>query len=187
MKRQSSFHEKGFTLVEIMLTIVLLSIIFMAISSFWGISSRESKVRAERLADQVSRVIHDGLLNITIGKSEGWVVLTGAVIRIESATWSVSTWVVRYQYGDWQPFKSISLLSEDPNYKIEKIFWYGWVNGASGTTDSVKILMDTMSGSFADITDPNSQWATEIRVRVRYMDYTKLVIFDRRTGRIEIK
>lgn len=170
-----------------MLTIVLLSIIFIAISSFWGISARDSKIRAERLAQQVAWVIHDGLLNITIGKSEWWVVLTGATIRIESATWSISTGVVRYQYGDGQPFKSISLLNEDPNYKIEKIFWYGGVSGASGVTDSVRILMDTMSWSFADISDINAQGATEIRVRVRYMDYTKLVIFDRRTGRIEIQ
>ncbi len=183
MKRQSSFGQYGFTLVEIMLVIVLLGVIFYSMASFWSPQWKENSIKVERLANHISDILHTGLINITIWKVEDGVTLTGAKIRIAIGTWDSLTGVVRYQYGN-TPFQSIALLDEDSNYQVERIRWNGWVLISTWITDEIEIhLSQTGNLFFGDDMD-NS--ATEVDIRVRYMDKTKTITFDRRTGRIEV-
>ena len=184
MKRQSSLTQKGFTLVEIMLVIVLLGIIFYSMTSFWSPQWKENSIKVERLANNISDVLHMGLINITIWKVENGVTLTGARIRVAIGTWDSLTGMVRYQYGN-NPFQAITLFDEDSHYQVERILWDGWVLTLTGVTEKLDItLSQTGNFFFGDTNMDNS--ATEVNIRVRYMDKTKTLTFDRRTGRIEI-
>jgi prepilin-type N-terminal cleavage/methylation domain-containing protein len=184
MKRQSSFWQYGFTLVEIMLVIVLLGVIFYSMASFWSPQWKENSIKVERLANNISDILHTGLINITIWKVENGVTLTGARIRVAIGTWDSLTGIVRYQYGN-TPFQSISLFDEDSHYQVERIGWNGWVLVPTGVTERLDITLSQTGNFFlGDINMDNS--ATEVDIRVRYMDKTKTVTFDRRTGRIEI-
>ena len=183
MKRQSSLAQKGFTLVEIMLVIVLLGIIFYSMTSFWSPQWKENSIKVERLANNISDVLHMGLMNIAIWKVENGVTLTGARIRVAIGTWDSLTGMVRYQYGN-NPFQAITLFDEDSHYQVERIWWNGWVLTPTGTTDKLDINLAQTERTFSWVNMDNT--ATEVNIRVRYMEKIKTVTFDRRTGRIEI-
>lgn len=167
-----------------MLVVVLLWIIYYAMGSFWSFQWRENSIKAERLANSIADVIHDGLMNITIWKVESGITLTGAKIRLAIGTGDSLTGMVRYQYGSNNLFQSISLLDEDSHYQVDRISWNGWVITPTGTTDKLDIILGQNERTFSGADVENS--ATEIKIRVRYMEKTKTVTFDRRTGRVEV-
>jgi len=110
------------------------------------------------------------------------VTLTGARIRFVATSDSLSG-TVRYQYGN-TPSQAISLFDEDSHYQVDRISWNGGILTQTGTTDKLDIILGQNERSFSGVDAENS--ATEVQIRVRYMEKTKTVTFDRRTGRIEV-
>jgi len=167
MKRQSSFGQYGFTLVEIMLVIVILGIISYAMSSFGAFQWTENSMKAGKLANNISNILHTGLINITIWKVESGITLTGAKIHITVGTGDSLTWVIRYQYWT-NPFQAVSLFDEDSHYQVDRIWWNGWVVILTGTTDKLDINLSQNERTFSGTNMDNT--ATEVNIRVRYME-----------------
>ena len=76
-------------------------------------------------------------------------------------------------------------FDNDTKYEIRSIKGY---NGTlSGTTSTLTIQMDKNGTVFTGTTNPAFfSTATTLEIQVRYIDRTKKVIYDKRTGRIEI-
>jgi prepilin-type N-terminal cleavage/methylation domain-containing protein len=67
MKTQRSFSKSGFTLLELMVVIAILGLLFVVYSRF-SYQPQEHLMKAERLANKISSVLHDALLQVTIGR-----------------------------------------------------------------------------------------------------------------------
>lgn len=65
MKTQFSLRKSGFTMVEIMVVIAILAFLYYTFSRL-SFQPQENLTRAERLANKISSVLHDGLLQVTI-------------------------------------------------------------------------------------------------------------------------
>jgi hypothetical protein len=145
-----------------------------------GISFRanENLTKAERLADKLSQILHDGLLGITVGRMDQTKKpVDHEIISISTSTGISWNFVGTTLSGVFAP----PYYDNDTSYQIESISWSGGTTPGSGSSIMIDIQRDQIT--FSGTTDTTN---TLLTVQMRYLDRRKKVIFDRRTGRIEI-
>jgi prepilin-type N-terminal cleavage/methylation domain-containing protein len=180
MKTQFSFYKYGFTLVELMIVISILAMLFYSLSKF-TFNPQENIVKAERLANKIAAVIHEWLINVKI-----W--------RMDMARNPVTQAIISFSTSTGMSWRYTSILSGsfappfydgDIRYEIRDITWTGWRSpwAVSGTSAYISFIMTGDRVSFSGITNDT---ATIVTIRSRYGNMNKKIIFDRRTGRIEV-
>ncbi len=180
MKTQFSFRKYGFTLVEIAIVISILTYIFYAFTKF-SFRPQENLGKAERLANRVASVLHEWLMNVAIGRMDGSQnPTTQANIIVSTSTWISWTYTSHLTGSFVSPFYDL-----DPLYEIRDITWTGGraPGAVTGTSAYLSIYIDNDRVSFSGIANDT---ATIVTIRTRYIDMNKKVVFDRRTGRIEV-
>lgn len=187
---QFSFTKDGFTMFEIVVVIAIIGMIFAWMANF-TFRPQENIVKAERLAAKIQSIIHSTNVWLMMGRMNGSsTAMTGAVIDIyisgstnsgNSMYWTMSSTL------SWKlivPFFN----DNDIMYQIESIKGcVGWsATASSWTTDHVMIIMDRDRISFTG-SSPFPSESNILEIKVKYVDMEKKVIFDRRTGRTEIR
>ncbi|MBP9779818.1 prepilin-type N-terminal cleavage/methylation domain-containing protein [Candidatus Gracilibacteria bacterium] len=181
MKTQFSFRKYGFTLVELMIVISIIMYIFYQFSRI-SFLPREDVAKAERLANKVASVLHEGLMNVSIGRMDATKqAVTGATISFSTSTgiyWKYTTVMT----GSFAP----PYYDADLKYEIRDITWTGGRSpgAVSGTSTGFTIIIDNNRSIFTGTT--LNATATVVTIRTRYRNMNKKVVFDRRTGRIEV-
>lgn len=180
MKTQFSFRKYGFTLVEITLVISILIFIVIAFSRL-SFRPQENITKAERLANKIASVIHEWLINVEIGRMDkNSNPTTQAIISVSTSTWVSWNYTPLLTWSFVPPF-----FDSDPVYEIRDITWTGWrLPGAiSWTTPYLSIIIDRNRVIFSWALNDTAPIVT---IRTRYSTMNKKVVFDRRTGRIEV-
>jgi Tfp pilus assembly protein FimT len=183
MKTQFSFKQYGFTLVEIMVTIAILIFLSWITLSF-NTNPQQHLARAERLANKIADTLHDALSFIQIGRMDNSIppqAVTGALLTFVTGTGGR---IQSYYNDTLNTTSQAPYYDSDTNYTIESIAWTGGLVTPTGTASLIQILISpnviTFSGAGIDTTAPIVTFTS------RYMTRAKKVIFDRRTGRIEV-
>ena len=189
MKTQFSFTNSGFTMFEIVVVIGIIGIIFASLSRF-TLQPQENITKAERLAAKIQSVIHSSNVSLMMGRMDAsWDATTWATIRIYASWVTTSGNTLSWQLTPTLSGKLIPPFFNDNDifYQVESIKWcVGWWSTSSWATDFVEITMNKNSISFTG-TSPFPTNSNIIEINVRYLDMAKKVIFDRRTGRTEIR
>lgn len=178
MKRQSSFWQRGFTMIEIMLVIALIAM-FFAFTSRFTLAPQQNITKAERLANKIQSIIQASSVAVMMGRmDQNQIATTGAIL-----TFSTSTGI-SWRYTDGLSGSLTSpFFDRDTYYEISQIRWRD-AGTTSGTGNFVQIDMAKWGNSFTGGTIPPS--AVILEIESRYNDMYKKVIYDRRTGRTEI-
>lgn len=191
MKTQFSLHKYGFTMVELMVVIAIVWFLFVVFSRF-SYQPQEHLARAERLANKISSVLHDGLLQITIGRMAPdpanpslALAVTGAIVTIWTNNctnlWgSGITWYYTPTLS-WQIHPPI--FDEDYGYEIESISATWGTTTGTGDCLAINIARDAISFSGTENLHASN---TIVTITTKYLTMRKKVLFDRRTGRIEV-
>lgn len=167
-----------------MVVIAILAFLYYTFARF-SYRPQENLTRAERLANKVSSVLHDGLLQITIGRMDGNNnAVTGATLHfgnsgcLAASGWSGITWSYTQSLsGQLRP----PFFDGDQNYAIDTIAWTGWTTPWSG--NCIDVILSRNAMSFSGISDLTS---TIVTITTKYQTMKKKVLFDRRTGRVEV-
>ncbi len=180
MKTQFSFRKYGFTLIELMVVISILIFLFYQFSKI-SFLPQENLWKAERLANKVASILHEWLINVAIGRMDKDRNPTSqAIIHVSTSTGISWEYTPMLSWSIVPPF-----YDGDVAYKIHDITWTGWrAPGAlTGTSANLIITIDWDRVTFSWITNDT---ATIVTIRSRYINKNKKVVFDRRTGRIEV-
>ncbi len=181
MKTQFSFRKYGFTLIEIAIVISILGVLFYQFSKI-SFRPQEDLAKAERLANRISSILHEWLINVTIGRMDvTQSATTQATIGVSTTTGIIWRYTSALSGSFIPPF-----YDGDAKYEIRDITWTGWRASAwaiSGTSAYITVIANANSVSFSGIANTT---ATTVTFRTRYLNMNKKVIFDRRTGRIEV-
>lgn len=197
MKTQFSFTKSGFTMFEIVVVISIIGILFASISRF-TLEPQENIAKAERLASKVQSIIHSSNVSLMLWRMDQSTVpmaTTGAIIKIY-ASWATSSGNSIY----WQLAPTLSGKLVQPFYNDNDRFYQiesikgcvGWsITANSWITNTAEIRMTrgsiSFTWSFDTLTALQIEALNILEINVRYMDMGKKVIFDRRTGRTEIR
>ncbi len=104
-----NIKNAGFTLVEVMVVILIISIL-VALGNYWDFTQRREKARLEELAVQLTAMMDQEKTNTLLGKTE-W----GAIVRQRKIELSFT--------GDILTYKSFADLVEDTEWN------YCWTPG----------------------------------------------------------
>ncbi len=185
MKTQFSFSKSGFTLIEIMVVIAIIAFLFWVMSQI-SFRSGENLAKAERLANKIQWVLHNSAVNVMMGRMDQTkLAVTGATLTL-TASGGGTQWMTWVYTPSMTGSVQAPFFDNDTKYEIRSIKWYDATS--SGTTSTLTIQMDKNGTTFTG----TSWWATFpsnsniLEIQVRYVDRTKKVIYDKRTGRIEI-
>lgn len=182
MKTQSSFSQSGFTMVEIMVVIAIIGMIFGFMSQI-NFRAQENITKAERLANKVQSLLHTTSVSLMMGRMDS---------TNKASTWATIVITATGTTGhgiSWNLTNSLSgtflspFFDADPRYEIKSII--GCSSTLSGSTNTVTIDIQPNETIFTGSTLPAN--ANLLEIRVWYLDMFKKVVFDRRTGRIEIR
>ena len=181
MKTQFSFRKYGFTLIELMVVISIIIFIFYQFSKI-SFLPQENIAKAERLANKVASVLHEWLMNVSIGRMDANKTPTlQAIINISTSTWISWKYTSALSWSFARPF-----YDGDLKYEIRDITWTGgrapW--NITGTSAYLSVIIDKDRSIFTWTTLNDT--ATIVTIRTRYLNMNKKVVFDRRTGRIEV-
>ncbi len=189
MKTQFSFTKSGFTMVEIMVVIVIIASLFVTLSRV-TFKPQENIVKAERLASKIQSILHSSNVSLMLWRMDSNnIATTWATINIYASWVSLSGNTISWQLaptlsGKLQP---PFFNDNDSFYQIESIKGcIGWWSTSSWVTSSVQISMSKNSISFSGAS-PFPSGSNIIEINVRYINMAKKIIFDRRTGRTEIR
>ncbi len=184
MKTQFSFSKSGFTLVEIMVVIAIIGFLFGVMSQI-SFRPQENLTKAERLANKVQSVLHNSAVNVMMGRMDkNNIAVTGATLSL-TASWGGTQGLWWIYTPNMTGALRAPFFDNDAKYEIRSIKWYSATT--SGTTLNIIIQMDKNGTTFTG-TSNNAFFATAttLEIQLRYVDRTKKVIYDTRTGRIEI-
>lgn len=180
MKTQFTFQKYGFTLIELMIVISILAFLYYSLTKF-SYNPQENMTKSERLANKVAASIHEGLINVKIGRMDSARnPVTQAIVGFSTST-GINWRYTALLTGSFAP----PFYDGDTKYEIRDITWTGWraPGATSGTSSYISIIVDSGRVSFSGIANDT---ATIVTIRTRYVNMNKKVIFDRRTGRIEV-
>lgn len=186
MKTQFSFSQRGFTMVEIMVVIAIISSLFAMMSQI-DFRPQQNLTNAERIANKIQSIFHTSNVSVMMGRmDQNSVAATGATIELfASWAWHRVDWVLTDTLsGTFQaPF-----FDGDTKYEIQTIKGCEGGTTNSGYTNSVIVDISRDGTVFTGTTDqPLFAQANILEIQVRYINMSKKIIFDRRTGRIEIR
>lgn len=184
MKTQFSFSKSGFTLLEIMVVIAIIGFLFWVMSQI-SFRPQENLTKAERLANKVQSILHISAVNVMMGRMDrNNVAVTGATLNL-TASWGGTQGMSWIYTPNMTGSMQVPFFDNDTKYEIRSIKWYNATT--SGTTLNLQIQMDKNGTTFTG-TSNNAFFSTAntLEIQLRYIDRTKKVIYDRRTGRIEI-
>lgn len=171
-------------MVEIMVVIAILAFLYSTFLRF-SYQPQGNLTRAERLANKISSVLHDGLLQTTIGRMDNTgSAVTGATLHFWNSSCSTASggqWIT-WSYTQYLSGKLLPpFFDQDNDYVLDTISWTWGTTPSSGNCIDIVITRDTMS--FSGIPDTSN---TIVTFTARYLTMRKKVLFDRRTGRIEV-
>lgn len=186
MKTQFSFYKRGFTLIEIMVVIAIVAFLF-ALMSQVNFRAQENITKAERMANKLQNILHTSAVAVMMGRmDQNKIAATGATIRISTSTWVSWNYTSSLNWSFVPPF-----FDSDNTYQIYSIKWCKWTS--SWVTNLFVINMTAEWASFSGSTTSADPWITSIadtnilEIQLRYVDMIKKVIYDKRTGKIEVR
>ena len=166
-----------------MVTISIIAIITASMLSF-NTNPQQHLTRADRLATRIASNLHDALSFIQIGRMDNNIppeAVTGAVLTFSTGTGGRMT---SFYNASLSGAFQAPYYDNDSNYQIDSITWTGGINTPSGSLNLLEISITngniTFSGAGIDTTAPIVTFSS------RYITRSKKVIFDRRTGRVEV-
>jgi hypothetical protein len=184
MKTQSSFRHYGFTMIELMFVVTTMLLLWYLTS---GMSYRpqEHHIKAERLANKISSLLHETSLFLSSGRMDNTdppQAITGAILTFSTGTGGKISW---YYSQNLNGIFQNPYFDGDPNYYIESIEWTGALSAPISGTVSVVDVIFSKDGTVFSGAGINTG-ATLLTFKARYGTRAKNVLFDRRTGRVEI-
>lgn len=185
MKTQFSFSKSGFTMIEIMVVIAIIGSMFALVSQI-NFRSQENMTKAERIANKIQGILHTSSVSVMMWRMDQYSTgTTWANITI-SRSGSIDHGVSWHYVPTVLSGTLVSpFFDNDPKYEIQSIKWCRWTN--SGMTDTVDIIIDKNGTTFTGASAPFPADANVLEIQVRYIDMAKKIVFDRRTGRTEIR
>jgi hypothetical protein len=125
-------------------------------------------------------------VNVMMGRmDQNKLAVTGATLTL-TASWGGTQGMTWVYTPSMSGSMRVPFFDNDTKYEIRSIKWYATPT-LSGTTSQITIQIDKNGTTFTG-TSNNAFFATAntLEIQLRYVDRTKKVIYDKRTGRIEI-
>lgn len=181
---QFSFTKRGFTMFEMVIVISIIMFIFYFMSRI-NFRPQEDSIKAERIATKIHSILHSNAVSVMMWKMDPSRSATqSASIRI-TASGSASPWIIWSLSGTTLSWVFLPpFFDTDSKYEIRSI--RGCNGSSSGTTSIVDINMTTDAVTFSGTFSPSIS-PTILEIRSGYNNNMRRVVYDRRTGRIEIR